>query len=142
MLTDAPIATWIAGQIPKTVLILVNQLYEVECKLKKAGDPANIGRNIAKIKDVFAEEGLLCLDGAGRHIRLLLGYEDPLGQPFHETRTDLAATISGTDTDNLIVTEVIKPIIRVTWSEGDRQLSKIVQQGIVIVESRKEQASS
>ena len=53
--------------------------------------------------------------------------------------TDLDATIAGTGTENLVVVEVIKPIIRAIVKDGADESSKIVQKGIVIVESRKEQ---
>ena len=111
-------------QIPKSILVALNQLYEIEQKIEKSGDQANLQRNVSKMKDAFAEFGL--------------AYEDPMGQPFKETRTDLEATISGVGTENLVVVEVIKPIIRATLREGSGEFSKIVQQGIVVVETRKE----
>jgi len=128
-------------QIPKSILIVLNQLYEVEQKLKKQDDPASIasiGRNIAKMKDAFTGEGLTALDAGGGQIPITLAYEDPMGQQCNDTRTDLAVTISGDGTGNLVVVEVIKPIIRATWNDGAGETSKIVQQGIVIA-SRKEQ---
>ena len=104
-------------QIPKMILVLLNNLYEVERKLAIHGDPGNAARNIEKMKDAIRGEGLF--------------FEDPMGQPFKETRTDLDATISGTGTDNLVVTEVIKPIIRY----GEDNFSKVIQKGIVVVQS-------
>jgi hypothetical protein len=118
-------------QIPKSILTVLNQLYELEQKLKKHGDPGKLGRNVGKMKDAFAEEGLP--DGSGG--RICLVYEDPMGTAFGETRTDLEVTISGTGTDNLAVVEVIKPIIRAKIMDG---VSHVVQKGIAIVESRKE----
>lgn len=118
-------------QIPKSILTVLNQLYELEQKLKKQGDPSNFSRNIGKMKDAFAEEGL----PDGTSTRICLAYEDPMGTPFSETRTDLEVTISGTGTDNLAVVEVIKPIIRAKIMDG---VSHVVQKGVVIVESRKE----
>jgi hypothetical protein len=108
---------------PKWVLTLLNQLFEIEKKLTacESSDPANCLRNVVKIKDALEAQGLF--------------YEDPKGQHFKETRTDLEATISGTGTDNLIVVEVIKPVIR----EGTRDLSRVSQKGIVIVESKNTQ---
>ena len=122
-------------KIPKSSLTVLNQLYELEQKLKKNGDPANLSRNVDKMKDVLAEEGVPTWDGGGSQLNIGLTYEDPIGQPFKETRTDLEASISGTGTENLVVVEVIKPIIRAILGDG---LSKVVQKGIVIVESRKE----
>jgi hypothetical protein len=102
---------------PKWACTLLNHLYELEKKLHTHGDVGNALRNVGKMKDTFEEIGLF--------------YEDPMGQTFKETRTDLEATISGTGTDNLEVVEVIKPIIR----QGTRQFSRITQKGIVIVET-------
>ena len=62
----------------------------------------------------------------------MIFYEDPMDQPFNETRTDLEVSIAGTRTEDLRVIEVIKPIIRF----GDRTSSRVVQKGIVIVESK------
>jgi hypothetical protein len=111
-------------QFPKSMLVALNQVYEVEQKLKKSGDSANIERNVGKIKDAFNELGLT--------------YEDPMGQSFNETRADLEATISGSGIENLVVVEVIKPIIRALVRQGAAEFSQVVQKGIVVVESKKE----
>lgn len=111
-------------QVPKSILVALNQLFEIEQKLNKNGDTANLQRHVTKMKDAFAEFGL--------------AYEDPMGQSFKETRTDLEATISGAGTENLVVVEVIKPIVRATLREGSAEFSKIIQQGIVVVETKKE----
>ncbi len=108
-------------EVPKWALTLLNNLYDIEQKLTKSGDPGNVLRNVNKMKDVIEELGLF--------------YEDPMGQPFKETRTDLEATISGQGTDNLEVVQVIKPIIR----GGPRSLSRVAQKGIVVVESKQPQ---
>ena len=126
-------------QFPKSILTALNQLYELEQKLKKQNDPANLSRHVGKMKDAFAEECLPTWDAGDSKLRIGLTYEDPMGQPFKETRTDLEATISGSGTDNLVVVEVIKPIIRAISRDGAGEFSRIVQKGVVIVESRKEQ---
>ena len=131
-------------QIPKSIIIVINQLYELEHKLKKHGDPNNLQRNVTKMKDAFAEEGMPG-DVHGQ-LHICLSYEDPMGQPFKETRTDLDATIAGSGTDNLVVVEVIKPIIRSAMrvsageiTEQDKaQFTQVIQKGVVIVESQKE----
>jgi len=112
--------TYSQPSAPKWALTLLNQLFEIEKKLSssEASDPRSCLRNIDKIKYALEEQGLF--------------YEDPTGQPFQETRTDLEVTISGSGTDNLRVVEVIKPIIR----EGTRDLSRVSQKGIVVVESQ------
>lgn len=107
-----------AMEIPKWILVTLNNLYEIEKKLALHGDAGNAIRNVEKMKDMFTEMGVF--------------YEDPMGQEFRETRTDLDATISGSGTENLVVVEVIKPIIR----GGEAAFSKVVQKGIVVVESK------
>lgn len=107
-----------APEIPRLLRVLLNNLYEIESKLALHSDAGNIGRNVERMKEALAEEGVF--------------YEDPLGQPFKETRTDLEATISGQSTEDLFVTEVIKPVIRI----GRAQISRVVQKGIVVVQSK------
>lgn len=122
--------------IPKSIYTVLNQLYQIEQKLAKLPEASDLRRNIDRMKDAFAEEGLPIHDAGGRSCIVSLTYEDPMGLPFKETRTDLDVTIAGTGTDNLEVVEVIKPIIRATVKGGEAGFSRIVQKGIVIVESR------
>ena len=110
--------------VPKWVLRTLNNLYDVERKLTTSSNPGNVSRNIEQMKEALTE---------GFH----LFYEDPSGQTFSETRTDLEATIAGSGTENLKVVEVIKPIIRY----GDPASSRVVQKGVVVVkESTREEA--
>ncbi len=110
-------------QIPKPLLGICNQVYEIEQRLKKASVDSGVQRNLTKIKDALQELNLL--------------YEDPSGQKYNETRSDLDATISGDRTDNLVVIEVIKPIIkyRLSGNEG-REFNHVIQKGVVIVQSK------
>jgi hypothetical protein len=104
-------------EVPKFVLQVLNNLCDIERKLLIHGDPGNAKRNVERIKEAFEDERVF--------------FEDPMGQAFTETRTDLEATITGEGTDNLKVVEVIKPIVRV----GDKNFSRVVQKGIVIVQT-------
>jgi hypothetical protein len=108
--------------VPKWALSALNHLYEIERKLTLHGDTAYISRNVERLKETFSGEGIF--------------YENPLGQAFSETRADLDASISGEGTENLVVTEVIKPIIRY----GTTEFSRVVQKGIVVVKSKEEGA--
>lgn len=104
---------------PSWALLVLNQVFELERKIVSEGTGSrNLQRHIAKIKDAFEEQGLF--------------YHDPTGEAFSETRTDLDVSVSGPDNGSLHVVEVLKPIIR----EGTRALSRIVQKGIVVVESK------
>ena len=104
-------------ELDKWVQQVLNNLYEIENKLSRAGDPGNALRNVARMKEALASAHVF--------------YEDPFGQSFVETRTDLEVTISGNETENLRVVEVIKPIIRI----GDASYSRVAQKGIVVVQS-------
>lgn len=104
-------------EIPKFVLQVLNNLCDIERKLSIHGDPGNARRNVERIKETIED--------------IKIFYEDPMGQSFSETRTDLEATITGAGSDDLKVVEVIKPIIRY----GDKNFSRVIQKGIVIVQS-------
>ena len=113
--------------VPKLYLTLLNHLYEIERKTSGLEDFKKISRNIERMKDAFKTELNGTVDDTG------LTYEDPMGQPYNETRIDLEANISGEGTDNLVVVDVIKPIIRL--ESANQGLSRVVQKGVVIVES-------
>jgi hypothetical protein len=104
-------------EIPKFVISVLNNLCDIDRKLLIHGDPGNVRRNVERIRETIEEVKVF--------------YEDPMGQSFSETRTDLEATITGEGSDNLKVVQVIKPIIRV----GNRDVSRVLQKGIVIVQS-------
>ncbi|MFZ3114554.1 MAG: hypothetical protein WA133_03355 [Syntrophales bacterium] len=126
-------------QIPKTILTAINQLYELEKKIKLHGDPNNLLRNVIKMKDAFAEDGLPRGYVGGIYDRYCFTYEDPMGQQFKDTRTDLQATIAGSGTENLVVVEVVKPIIRAELRSSTDKFVRVAQKGVVIVESQKEE---
>jgi hypothetical protein len=104
--------------VPKYIFVLANNLFEIEKKIAINGDSGNFSRNVSKMKEALEENGI--------------SYENPEGEPFNETRTDLDASISGQGTENLYVVDVIKPIIRA----GTAGISTVIQKGIVVVESR------
>ena len=93
------------------LLRIINQVFDIE---RKSAQNAPVLRHIDRIRTTFEE----------------MGYQihNPSGEPYNETRTDCEASISGSKLDNLVIAEVIKPIVR-------RQ-GVIVQKGVVIVESK------
>ena len=103
--------------IPQQFLYLMNQLFEIEKKSNRLTESHTMGRNISRMKDKFSELGL--------------EMHDPLGEAWNETRTDCEANIAGSSADNLVITEVIKPIIRLR--QGGAAI--IVQKGVVIAEA-------
>ena len=106
--------------VPRWLWGIVNNVFEIERKLSIHGDPGHALRNVEKVKAALAEAGIF--------------FDDPTGQTFDETRTDLDATISGAGTDHLVVVEVIKPIIRL----GTQDSSRVMQNGIVVVQSQQQ----
>lgn len=110
--------------IPKKYIDILDQVFEIEKKLEGLNEHNSISRNVNRIKECF--ENLTQDSG--------LIYHNPLGEKFNETRTDLEASIAGNSTNNLVVIEVIKPIIRLCTNNG---ITTIVRKGVVIVESKK-----
>ena len=106
---------------------IINQLFDIQKKLDKIDVKNSISRNIDKIKRIL-ENNL----STKEEVSLII--ENPIGTLYDETRIDLDASISGNKTENLIVTEVIKPIIRIKYGNE----SHIIQKGIVVVESKEE----
>jgi hypothetical protein len=106
----------------KPLLSALCQLYELDRKVHKRIEFEPLGRNVEKMKAAFEE----------------LGYriEDPEGQGYNETRVDLEASIAGRSTEDLVVTEVIKPIIRYVMRDSGGEYTKVIQRGVVVVESR------
>ncbi len=93
------------------LLRIINQVFEIE---RKSTQNAPILRHIDRIRNTFDEMGFQI--------------HNPSGEPYNETRTDCEASIAGAKMENLIVAEVIKPIVR-------RQ-GIIIQKGVVIVENK------
>ena len=111
--------------IQKNYLFLINQVFEIEQKTLKIKEQNSILRNVNKVKELF-ENGFFYTNAA-------LTYENPLGQKYDENRIDCEASIAGESTENLRITEVIKPIIRIKQNG----ITSIVQKAVVVVESKK-----
>lgn len=114
-------------KIPKVYIDLLDQLFEIERKLNTIQESNTVIRNINKMKDVFEN---IFATPSGSNIGLT--YHDPLGEEFNETRLDVDVSIAGESTKNLIITEVIKPIIR--YKNGGSTI--IARKGLVVVESK------
>ena len=61
-----------------------------------------------------------------------LTFHNPMGEHYNETRTDCDASIAGSGTERLMITEVMKPIVWLSVGGGPKH---IVQQAVVVVES-------
>jgi hypothetical protein len=101
----------------KTNIHIINQIFEIQQKADAQNFAESIERNVRKIINLFADEGL--------------EWHNPLGEKYTSTRTDVEANIVGNESSNMIITEVIKPIIYQT--QGERQL---LQKGVVMVQAK------
>ena len=110
--------------VDKKIITILNQLFEIERKSKENGLLDKIVRNIERIKSALIQD-----NQSGE-----IFYEDPTGEEYSETRNDLEVHIVGENTQDLIVVDVIKPIIRY----GNRQLglTQVIQRGLVSVTSK------
>lgn len=109
-------------KVPKIYLELLDQIFEIEKKVEAIGESNSISRNISRMKEIFEH---LEPDGG-------LIYQNPIGEIYNETRTDIEVSIAGNSAENLVVTEVIKPIIR--YKKGG--ITIIARKGIAIAESK------
>lgn len=105
-------------QIPEQYLFLINQLFDMEKKVSRLTEKNSLNRNLDRMKNKFQD----------------MGFEvaDPLGEAYNETRTDCEANIAGSSSENLVISDVIKPIIRLRNGGA----SMIVQKAVVIAEAR------
>ncbi len=107
---------------------LLDQLFEIERKLENIEESNSISRNLNKMKDIFETN----LFSSSTSSEIGFTYHNPIGESYNETRLDLEASIAGNSTENLVIKEVIKPIIR--YKSGGSTL--IARKGVVVVESK------
>ena len=114
-------------KVPQAYLDLVNQIFEIEKKAINLKEENSIQRNINKINGLL-EEGFFKDVG--------LTYHNPIGESYTDTRTDCEATIAGAEVENLVIIEVIKPIIFYSYKENENTFKIIAQPAVVIVQSK------
>jgi|JI8StandDraft_1071087.scaffolds.fasta_scaffold409865_1 hypothetical protein len=108
-------------EVPKPVFTVLNQVFELERRLSKVDDPTRFSRPLEKLKEAFdSDEAQFVID-------------NPINQKYDITRTDVEATITGTEHEGLEITEVLKPIIKLTC----KGISRIIQKGVVIASASK-----
>lgn len=118
-------------KIEQKFLDLLNQVFEIEKKVINLKEDNSIIRNINKLKILF-EEQYFTTDEKSQG----LIYHNPINEHYNETRTDCEASISGMSPDNLVIVDVIKPIIYYSYIENGTTYKTIVQKGIVVAETK------
>ena len=104
--------------VPEEFLYFINQVFDMERKVAKLSESNSLSRNLDRMKNKFLDLGLEMVN--------------PLGEAYDETRIDCEANIAGESSDNLVITDVVKPIVRLRNGGS----AFIVQKAVVIVESR------
>ncbi len=117
-------------KVPQPYLDLINQVFEIEKKTAQLKEDNSLQRNINKLKDLIENELFKSNDGAG------LTYYNPLGEKYSQSRTDCEASIAGTETDNLEIVEVIKPIIFYNYIDDNKAMKTIAQKAVIVAEAR------
>ena len=102
----------------KQPLVILNQLFELEQKLKLEQLEEKVARNLQRIWNAWEEEGYLC--------------KNPIHENYSDTRTDVEATIIGQEAKHMVITQVIKPII----FKKEQQELTLLQKGVVMVERK------
>jgi hypothetical protein len=96
---------------------IINQLFEIQAKLKEHGAIASYERNFNRLFNMFEEDGYIL--------------QDPTGEVYHDTRTDCEVSITGRPGSKMKITRTIKPIIY--RQEDGKPL--LLQKAVVIVEN-------
>ncbi len=97
---------------------ILNQIFEIKQKIEQLGILEKFTRNFTRIENEFEAIGLMMVN--------------PAGEKYKDTRTDLEASISGKEGNNMLISSVIKPVIYSKKSTGN----EVVQKGVVIVENK------
>lgn len=113
----------------KIILNILNQIFEIEKKVSKLQEGNSINRNTNRLKEIFELELSSFYNSIDAPSFVI---ENPIGEPYSEKRTDCEASIAGEGTENLVIIEVIRPIIR--YKVKGQNI--IVQRAVVIVESQ------
>ena len=101
----------------KNDLQIINQLFEIQSRLKDKGEYDSFERNFNRLFGIFEESGLMV--------------QDPTGEPYSGHRTDCEASISGKLSLPMKITKTIKPII---YQKAENNL-QLIQKAVVLVEN-------
>jgi len=105
-------------QTQSTLCNIINQLHNIEIKVKELDQSNRLERRFERIKSQLEV--------------LSLFIHDPLHEAYDSTRLDCEASIAGDKTENLQIVEVIKPIV----FHRQGEINSIIQRGVVIVEGK------
>lgn len=96
-------------------LQIINQLFEMQYKIKDLGQLAAFERNFNRLNAVFEEEGFLI--------------QDPTNEMYNDARTDCEASIVGSVSSKMKIIKTLRPIIY----KKDGSTVQLVQKAVVLV---------
>jgi hypothetical protein len=99
-----------------TGLQIINQLFEMQYKLKEIGKADVFERNFNRLFSIFEEEGFIV--------------QDPTNEAYNDSRTDCEASIAGSLSSKMKITKTLKPVI---YKKTDNAV-QLLQKAVVIVE--------
>lgn len=99
-----------------STLHIINQLFEMQAKIRDLGQSSSFERNFNRLFSIFEEDGFLI--------------QDPTNEMYNDSRTDCEASIIGNVSSKMKITKTLKPIIY--KKAGDNV--QLVQKAVVLVE--------
>ena len=100
----------------QNIIQIINQLSEIKQKIVSENLEKKFERNFNRIFSALEDDGFIC--------------KNPLGEKYNETRTDCEASIVGEASENMLITQVLKPLI---YKKSNDEVS-LIQKAVVIVE--------
>jgi hypothetical protein len=97
-------------------LQIINQLFEMQHKVKELGQAPAFERNFNRLSAIFEEEGFII--------------QDPTNEAYTDSRTDCEANLVGSIASKMKITKTLKPII---YKKSDANI-QLVQKAVVLVE--------
>ena len=97
-------------------LQIINQLFEIQHKIKELGQTQGFERNFNRLASIFEEEGFII--------------QDPTNEIYQDSRTDCEASIVGNVSPKMKITKTLKPII---YKKTDNAV-QLIQKAVVLVE--------
>ena len=100
----------------QNIIQIINQLSEIKQKIVAENLEKKFERNFNRIFSTLEDDGFII--------------QYPLSEKYNETRTDCEASIVGETSENMVITQVIKPLI---YKKNNDEVS-LIQKAVVIVE--------
>ena len=97
---------------------MANLVFDLDKKILSKDTNTGLQRIYDKMKQTIEEAGIYLYN--------------PIGERYAETRTDVDANIAGTAMENLVISDVIKPVLY----KNDNGRKVLLQKGVVIVNER------